>query len=312
MKKSIILLAAICACTIAQAGVLVKHNSDTIINQKSKVLIIKASKDTLQQIKNAIDTISVTVEQGKVVVVERNEDGSRTEIVTTKTGGRTSKSVNLEIAVAVDLGYNAYDSHNLISGSGGGDDFLSLNTGKSFNLGVYPLMTRVNLLRHSNALQLRTGLGVDWGNYRFEDSWTIANQDGATIASDAYRLPDGTGTLSKSKLTTVYMNVPVILSAHFPASKEKNFYIGAGVIGGLKLGSHTKVKYEDGGGKHKQFDSYNLNMMRWDLTFRAGYDWLGVYFNCQMNPMFKKGHGPELYPYSAGLTIAMFQWKEKK
>ncbi|MDR2885694.1 MAG: hypothetical protein LBU95_02805, partial [Rikenellaceae bacterium] len=64
-------------------------------------------------------------------------------------------------------------------------------------------------------------------------------------------------------------------------------------------------KYYDGGGKHKEHDSYNLNMLTWDLTLRAGYKSFGVFFNYQMNLLFEKRHGPELYPYTVGLSFTI-------
>ncbi len=252
---------------------------------------------------NASDTVIVTVEKGKVIVVEKEDGGSRTEI-TTYSEKRTAKR-GLGVGMVFDIGMSNYGSRNLFTGANGHDDFLSLNTAKSIDFTWYPLVGYLNLCKNSKALRLQTGLGFDWSNYRFENGWSIASVDGVTIPSDRY-IDNGYSTVSKSKLTAVYMEVPLILYWTLPIKEKFPFTLGAGVIGGLRVGSHTKVKYYNGGGKFKEANSYNLNMLRYDLTFRAGFSFAEIFFNYQMTPLFTKGHGPELYPYTIGISLGMF------
>lgn len=178
-------------------------------------------------------------------------------------------------------------------------DFLSLNTSKSVYFSAYGA-TKIGFSRRS-PFYFSAGLGLSWNNYRFEDGWTIATADGVTVPSAQYRV-DGKSMLEKSKLMTLYAEVPVLLGARIPLGGGPKLFLEAGVIGGVKLGSHAKIKdYE--GNKHKEYSSYNLNMLRCAATVRAGIGIVGIFFNRQLTPMFESGHGPKLYPYEIGITF---------
>lgn len=252
------------------------------------------------------DTIVVKMKpEGKVIIIEQNEDGTTREVIYHERQSKKRKPSRVSYGLLFDIGFNTYDNQNFISGAEGNDPFLSLRTGKSANVALYPFYGELRLTKR-NILSLQTAIGFDWGNYRFEHGWTISNNNGTTVADDRFR-PGGQSILSKSKLTTVYLNVPLMVKFNIPVDGKNRdgIYISAGVIGGLKLGSHTKVKYSDGGKKEKDHGSFNLNMLRYSLTLRAGYKDFGVFVNYQMTPMFKNGKGPELYPYSAGLSITI-------
>lgn len=249
------------------------------------------------------DTVIINLnERNKVIVVERDGKGRTKEIVYYKKGEKKDRVFSYD--VMFDIGLNTYNKKNYFSGSEGNDDFLDLYAAKSVNFAIYPFYGSLRLTKN-RILELETGLGFDWHNYRFEDGWTIAKENGVIVASDAYR-PSGQNLLSKSKLVTTYLNVPLMLRVNIPisGSYRNSFYVSTGVIGGLKIGSHTKVKYDDGGKKEKERGSFNLNLLKYDLTFRAGYRGVGLYFNYQMTPMFENNKGPELYPYSVGLTFS--------
>ncbi len=286
MQPKHILLAAF---ILLFAGAIQAQTADTLIITQADTLVKASSNNASIKVRGL----------GKVVIIERDENGKTREI--TILGRSNSKKRTLfTYNILFDIGFNSYSDRNFITGSEGDDSFLNLNTSKSVNVAVYPFAGTFRLT-YSPWLNLQTGLGIDWGNYRFEDSWTIANVNGQTVP---YQI---TEDLSKTKLVTVYMNIPLMLKFNIPigGSFRNNFYLSAGVIGGLKLGSHTKIKYENGGSKEKDHDSFNLNLLRYDLTLRAGYRGIGLFVNYQMSPMFEKDKGPKLYPYSAGLSVTL-------
>ena len=251
------------------------------------------------------DTVIVNINNGnRVVVVEKDSRGRTKEIIYYKKNKNKNRVFNYDLLF--DIGINTYNKKNYISGSKGDDDFLDLHTSKSINVAIYPIYGTLRLTKN-RMLELETGLGFDWHNYRFEDGWTIEKQNGIIVPSDKYR-PNGDNLLSKSKLVTVHLNVPLMLKLNLPigGSYRKSFYLSAGVIGGVKIGSHTKIKYDDGGKKEKDRSSFNLNVLKYDLSFRAGYRGVGIYFNYQMSSMFEKDKGPELYPYSIGLSFTIW------
>ena len=266
---------------------------------------IAESSSTLKMPETANpDTVIVNInDRHKVVVIEKDSDGRTKEIVYYK---RNRPNWSSRWNVLFEIGFNSYSDKNHFTGSKDhtGLEYPELHTSKSVNVALYPVFRTFRITKN-NLLNIQTGLGFNWGNYRFEDGWTIArDSEGKIIPSDKYR-PNGENLLSKSKLTTVYLNVPVLLKLNIPVSgsSRKHFYLSAGIIGGVKIGSHTKIKYEDGGKKEKGRSSFNLNLLRYDLTFRAGYRWVGFYFNYQMTPMFENGKAHKLFPYTIGLSF---------
>jgi hypothetical protein len=97
-----------------------------------------------------------------------------------------------------------------------------------------------------------------------------------------------------------------MLEVQIPVSYSSTINLGAGVIGAVKLGSHTKVVYHnDGKQKDKNRDDFNLNVLRYGVTARAGYEMVQVYGTCWLSPMFEKGKGPELYPFEIGIALTI-------
>ena len=87
---------------------------------------------------------------------------------------------------------------------------------------------------------------------------------------------------------------------------ENTINLGAGVIGAVKLGSHTKIVYNtDGKEKEKRRDDFSLNVLRYGVTGRVGYESVQIYGTCYLSPMFENGKGPELYPFEIGIAFTM-------
>ena len=273
----------------------------------STLLFIGSSMNTrAQQITNepsVADQDTVIIKQtGSTVTMDTKENGRVTQVSFHKK--RLKGSRNFEFGAGMDFGFNSYGKENVFTGSSGNDDFLVLNTTKSVNIALYPLAGEMKIAQWFSMVG---GLGIGWNNYFFEEGWTIINDNGVTTPSDKY-IDIGQNTLSKSKLVTVHLSLPLMFQFQVPDKKYKQFsghrgfFVQAGAIGGMKIGSHTKIKSLDNR-KEKDFSDFNLNLLRYELTVRIGYGWLGAYVNYQMTPMFQANHGPELYPFSAGLSL---------
>ncbi len=314
MKKTILAACAAALCipafsqTIKDSG---SAGSITVTGGNVTVTADKTVKTTDMEVKG--DTVIIRTETKKegipftgtevitTTVVTKKADGAENEVVTeVKKAVKKKHGKSGFTAGGVSMGINAYADHNFISGAEG-DEFLALNTTKSINF-VLNAVTLTMPVTRGGTLNMVTGVWLDWGNYRFENDMTIVNNNGMTEASGEY-----IDRISKSKLVTLYVDVPLMLRLRFPVQGEgcgdKSFWIEGGVTGGMKLGSHTKIKYTYNGDKEKNHDSFNLNLLRWNLTMRAGYGVFGIYGRCQMNPMFESGHGPEVYPYAVGFTV---------
>lgn len=180
------------------------------------------------------------------------------------------------------------------------EGWLDLNTTRSsaFNIVAPP----VNL-GFSRRFGLVTGLGISFNNYFFDGNNSVAvGEEG--ITGPVY--PPSEINYEKSKLATLYGILPVMLEVQIPVSHSGSINLGAGVIGAVKLGSHTKtVYYSDGKQKEKNHDDFNLNVLRYGVTARAGYEMVQVYGTCYLSPMFEKNKGPELFPFEVGIALTI-------
>jgi len=181
------------------------------------------------------------------------------------------------------------------------DSYMDLNTGKSWNWNINIIDYGFGL--GTDKIGIVSGLGFEFINYNFDGQNSI-RKDPDTGEIIEY-VPDYEGNITKSKMNITYMTAPLLLEFQIPAPK-KRIYISAGVIGGVKLWSNTKMKYTVSGEKSKEKakGDYNLSPLRWGVTARIGYRALGFYANYYFTPLFKDGMGPELYPFAVGLAFS--------
>jgi len=199
----------------------------------------------------------------------------------------------------IELGFNNY-----LNGSGGPEvpsafDFLELNTGKSVSVALNFLQKNVQF-GHSN-FWFFTGLGITWNNYRFDKNVEI---DATKLLDSRFDTTSGR-SFQKSKLVASYITVPLMFEI-FTSHKSKNaFHLGAGAVLGYRIGSHTKVKYEEEGHvfKPKTYDDFNLNPFRYGFRAAIGYNKFNVFGDYYASTLFKDGKGPVLYPINFGITL---------
>jgi hypothetical protein len=199
----------------------------------------------------------------------------------------------------MNVGYN-----NLITSDGSFDYpdeymYMDMNAGKSVGVAANPWQQSIKLQRRGN-IGLVTGLGVEWNNYRF-DSQYILTRDETTGETTYYTDPD---PIKRYKLTTIYLNAPLLLEFQIPTGGQQRWplYFSAGAIGGVKLGSHTKIVYTDDS-KQKNKDHFNITQWRYGVTARIGYRAINLFADYYFSPLFEKGKGPDLYQVSAGIFI---------
>ena len=151
-----------------------------------------------------------------------------------------------------------------------GYEFLELKYEKStnFNLNFYQRSFGI----FGSKFGFVTGLGLRWNNYRFSNN-IILSPDSSTIFG--YADPVSNRAYAKSKLTAWYVTMPLLFELQTNGHHNANsFHIAAGVIAGIKLGSHSKQVYTiNGSGKHKPkiHDDFHLQPFILDATVRVGW-----------------------------------------
>ncbi len=258
----------------------------TIVQQDSVTVKSDAENETSFKLGNKEIIIKDEMDQDE----ESSEDEDSGEWK--NVGGRRNFEGHLG---GIELAFNSYSSDKFSTTND--DPNYDLNTAKSTSFNIYLPDLEIGLSRRVGFV---TAIGFDFNNYRFDNDITLA-KNSVTGATEWIPSPAGT---SKSKLATVYATVPLIFEAQIPVSDGHCINLGAGVIGGIKLGSHTKVVYEDNGRqKDKVHDDFNLSLLRYGFTARAGYKMVQLYGTYYVSPLFETGKGPQLYPFEVGIAL---------
>jgi hypothetical protein len=206
------------------------------------------------------------------------------------------------IWAGLEIGFNNY-----VNASGNADlpaayNFLDLNIGKSVVVSLNLLQKNIQF-GHSN-FWFFTGLGLTWNNYRFDKN-VVLNPN--SLINSTF---DTTSTRSyqKSKLAATYLTAPLMFEVFTSHKRKSAFHIGAGGMLGYRIGSHTKLKYDDNGNtsKPKTYDDFNLNPFRYGGRLVIGYGKFNLFGDFFASTLFKNDQHPIMYPIDFGITLVGF------
>lgn len=183
------------------------------------------------------------------------------------------------------------------------DGFMDLDYINSFVMQFNVFQQSINLVPRNN-FGLVVGLGLEYQRFRFDNKKrTIGlNEDNILVPKEI----DPEWKVKKNSFKALYLTIPLLMEVQFPASNYKKMYVSAGVMGGLRLHSKTKIVYNNSNGnkkKDRESDDFNLLPVKADVVARIGYNNLNVWGSYTLTNMFKSGKGPQLHPYSVGLGI---------
>ncbi|MCZ4693428.1 PorT family protein [Ancylomarina euxinus] len=204
-----------------------------------------------------------------------------------------------------EMGINAFANSDYSNYPAKNNDFMDLNLAKSIAVNLNFLQYDISLQKTKTNIGLVTGMGLEWNNYRFDQNITLSEGDDGMIYPDPIN-PDW--SVKKSKLTSLYLTVPLLMEFQIPVKNDHKIHMSAGLVGGLRLGTHTKIKYKRKGNTHKDKDrdDYNLQAFRYSAQVRLGYRAINLFASYGMTDFFRKNKGPELTPYTIGLTLVRF------
>ncbi len=174
-------------------------------------------------------------------------------------------------------------------------ELLLLNTNKSMEFNINLFQTGFGIYR--DYVGITTGVGIKWNNYKFRNPNTVLVSDSVPLYY--YEKPEGDN--EKSKLATCYLTIPLLLEFHIPTSEE-TLYLAGGLEGGMKIKAWSKQKTTN---DQKSKDHGDFHTPVWDYraTVRAGYGNFGLFATYGLQPVFEKGKGPEVYPFTVGVSL---------
>ena len=143
---------------------------------------------------------------------------------------------------------------------------------------------------------LYTGIGLGWNNYSLNNPVRLVKGDQRLLADWVDETVEG--EVKKSKLGVLYVQMPLMIEVR----PTRGFFVAAGVTGGLRVDTWTKIRFIDKYSEKKHSDYY-VNPLKLDAVLRAGSNDLGFYASYNLLPLFRKSCGPEAHTLNIGFSL---------
>ena len=243
----------------------------------------------------AADTLPITNPADLIEETEMERDEQKRKLNLAQLGLANRSKDHLLLQFGIDNWANAPDSINIRGLS------------RSFNIYLmfdFPFKTNPKL-------SIAVGAGIGTSNMYFKDTYIdIASRGGVnrltfTDVSDTTRF-------KKFKLMTTYLEAPVEFRyIKNPAKPKSSLKAALGAKIGTMLGATTKGKnLQNGSGQtinsftQKEKSKRFFNTTRISLTGRVGVGSVSVFGSYQVNAFIKEGFGPDVRPFSVGITLS--------
>lgn len=136
------------------------------------------------------------------------------------------------------------------------------------------------------------GVGLSFDKYSFSGSniWSLQTQ--SALDTDRILFPLDSligGNTTKNKLNVAYFEIPLEIRYHPLGTEEgEGWFIGAGIIGGLRIGANQKIKYDFEGEtiKDKSYQDHDLKGFRYGIQFRFGFRNIHLYYKNYLSDLF--------------------------
>jgi len=195
---------------------------------------------------------------------------------------------------SINFGLGGFGSEMFSTSVGSGQDYIDVDPLRSFAF-HWNISDIALPLTSSKNLGIVTGVGVSWDYYALSNK-SISLRKGDTAL--VYFVDSV--EFKRNKLRTCNLVVPLMFEIH--PTKSSDLYVMLGVEGNLRLGAKNKQVTEEGK-KNKYKSDFYMNPITCNFVVRAGYEDFGVFFSTACTPMFKDGKGPNIYPFSAGVSM---------
>ncbi len=153
---------------------------------------------------------------------------------------------------------------------------LELDRAKSTYVGIHIVNVTIPVIK--NYMQLSTGVGLEYNNYRFTKNISfVPERDSLAIIND-------TIDFQKNKLLTRYLIAPLMLQFQTnPRQPKRSFKLAVGAEFGYLLGAKTKQISKERG-KETYKDDFNAAPLHIALVGRIGYGNIGVFAKYYPDP----------------------------
>ncbi len=173
--------------------------------------------------------------------------------------------------VMVDVGFNSWSVT---------PDTLDRKGWASKSIGIY-YSKRYEI---SNKFSFYPGIGLGLEKMGFESSVSL-------IDSGDYFMNLPFFGITKNKLAFTYLDVPVEFRYHPWGTQDgEGLFVSVGGMLGIKMGAHTKWKYDEGNGvkRIKESGKFNLENFRYGYQVRFGFKGVHLFYKKYLSDAFKE------------------------
>lgn len=242
------------------------------------------------------DTTRISWGNKKIIIIDEEEDDS-----IDSSEFKHKRAQRWNHFAGLDLGVNGLLTEGNSVDLGQEEQFMDLNYRKSISFAINFMEFYIPVAKEK--LGFSTGMGIEFNKYTLDRDVTIASTEDTTIG-----VVDVTKDINKNLLKTTMVNVPLFLETNIGKDAAHSFHLAVGGMVSYRLGSKTKQKFEQDGKDHKAKDrtDFNMNDFRFNAVARVGYGDFTLFASYSLTPMFDKDDGPELYPFTVGISLVSF------
>ena len=208
---------------MGQVEVIEGSDNTRVTLGRNEVIIVEESGDTV-----------VVALGSKGVSIVEEDDGVKIRVLEMEDRKKESRKKRKRFEphwAGLELGLNNYLTPDFSLVLPPGQEFMDLNTGRSWNWNLN--IVDFGLPLGTSYVGIASGLGFEFINYNFDGQNSIM-QDPVGGEIVAY-IPPYAGNITKSKMNINYVNIPLLLEFQIPAGRHDRIYIAGGVIGSLKM-----------------------------------------------------------------------------
>ena len=257
-----------------------------------------SSQHKIEESEERDETIADSEDEKEDEIEEENHDENKWVRSRRGNVGQTWQSYN------IDLGTNNYLLDDQFPT---GNELYAVRPWGSW----YIAGNSVQRTKLGRNLFVEWAMGVSWYTFKFQEDNTLVTKDetGLQFTTDSREVD-----FIKSKLSATFINASLLPVLDFGGHSRKprvwdghggGFRFGVGPYVGYRIGSKTKLVYEEDGEreKEKDRDNFYLNNLRYGFRVQIGVRSTDLFINYDMNDLFAKDKGPKLNAVSFGLIF---------
>ena len=243
------------------------------------------------------DTNRFNIGTTKVIVISEGEMSINSD----STKEKRDKKQRWNHYAGIDLGINGLLSDKQSFDLPEDAQFMDLDYGRSISLSINFFEQYIPIA--DEKFGISTGLGFEFNKYALSRDYTIiANRD------STFGIQDTTKAVQKNLFKSEVLNWPVMLETNIGKDAKHSFHIALGGMVTYRLGAKTKQIFSQEGQEYKVKNrtDFNTNPFLFSLVARVGYGDFTLFANYSLTPLFESNKGPELYPFTIGLSLVSF------